>query len=285
MKNIFLHIGFHKTGTSALQEMLCRLRDSLEQCDVFYPLSFGEKLPSHADFAWMMAQRMPKWSSVPEEKKQEVVDCYLDQIRDTECPNVIISGEDFCSFQLAEIRNLRKIFSGQKVYIIAYLREPKSFIASLYSHAVRVGKFRGSFDEYLDDSSVFNIRCAAYRDRLKSWIDVFKKENMIVKEYSGNLECDFLSIFGVEIDDPPTAQRVNEGVHPVMIGIYRNFLSLDVSSQYKKILLNEIKQISKSLPKVDAFDYLASDNHKTKVESFLVKCNEQLYEDFGIDFR
>jgi len=43
MKRIFLHIGFHKTGTSALQEYLSKNREYLLKQKILYPERYDKR--------------------------------------------------------------------------------------------------------------------------------------------------------------------------------------------------------------------------------------------------
>ena len=53
-KQLILHVGFHKSGTSALQESFASQRDELQKLGVLYP-RIGNK--AHHRIAWVLAQR------------------------------------------------------------------------------------------------------------------------------------------------------------------------------------------------------------------------------------
>ncbi|MFM8329186.1 MAG: hypothetical protein ACKN80_02965, partial [Actinomycetales bacterium] len=59
MKKLIIHVGFHKSGTTALQESFHLNRKELEKHGVSYP-EFGHK--AHHRLAWSLSQKPWGWA-------------------------------------------------------------------------------------------------------------------------------------------------------------------------------------------------------------------------------
>jgi hypothetical protein len=64
-KELILHVGFHKSGTSAQQESHANQRDDLHKAGVLYP-SIGKK--AHHRVAWGLSQKPWGWKTRGAEK-------------------------------------------------------------------------------------------------------------------------------------------------------------------------------------------------------------------------
>ena len=59
-KRVVAHVGFHKTGTTALQESFAETREELKALGVTYP-DFGQK--AHHRAAWSLVGRTWGWKN------------------------------------------------------------------------------------------------------------------------------------------------------------------------------------------------------------------------------
>lgn len=187
---MYLHVGTHKTGTTALQTSLQASRQLLLDQSILYPegLYWG----GHHDIA-----RYIKNNSY-----LNLVEIFFENIN-SECQQkninkVVISSEDFFKFTRADIRrekaeiaeesleNMYKLKEvlpkGFDIKIVAYIRRQDLAIEAKYNQRV---KFKNNFtitakefrDEMMDDITL------NYDFLLDLWASVFGNENIIVRVY------------------------------------------------------------------------------------------------------
>ncbi|MEA3492183.1 MAG: hypothetical protein U9R27_09810 [Campylobacterota bacterium] len=290
MKRLFLHIGFHKTGTSALQEYLDENREKLIKNGIFYPKSHSSLFPGNVDLSWAFDKTPPSWSSVDKTNKNDIIKYYKDQIDETSCETIIISSEDFVLLdgQSDSIEKIRKFFIDYDTKIIAYVREPIEFILSLYSHAVRSRSINCSFKKYIAEK--YSFRAADYPTRLQPWIKIFGRENLIVKKYltaefvNSNLVDDFFAATGIEVEVDKTMNRSNIGIHPWLIQPYIEISSANIVEKIKVKKLRELSLLGLDLPKEDTLRYLLEKEDLEIIRNSYQVSRNRLKRDFGIEF-
>lgn len=290
MKKLFLHIGFHKTGTSSLQEYLNQKREELQAHNIFYPESFNNEFPGNVDLSWAFNKSPPVWSTVNDDNKELIFEFYRKQIDATDCDNIIISSEDFALLdtQPAIIQEIKDYFTEFDVKVIAYLRDPIDFMASLYCHAVRSRSVTYSLKKYIAED--YSFRSADYSLRLLPWARVFGKENILVKKYDTNefvnnsLVGDFFDTIGIELTVDNTLKRANVGVHPWLVGAYIQVGLSDLDEKNKQKKLREISRLGLELPKVNAAEYLLEKDDLKIVKRAYDITIKRLKRDFSLDF-
>jgi hypothetical protein len=165
---IVLHIGTHKTGTTAIQHALNADRALLRQEGIWYPheeelLSGGDQRPHHLDLARSLdVTRHPKRYN-----KQQI-----DQITRAICTGAqehattIISAEAFWrigfghpepdgsnrehlwSIKRQTIQRIRHLFAGAEAEVVVCLREHVHYVQSLYSEFLLSTQYRGSIRQF-----------------------------------------------------------------------------------------------------------------------------------------
>ncbi|OWU82249.1 hypothetical protein ATO6_22655 [Oceanicola sp. 22II-s10i] len=131
MTDVILHIGPHKTGTSAIQSYLDRHHDRLLAAGVDFPmLGRAENgFPSHRHFAALF--RMAGNELPPLGFAARVAEGV------STAPLAILSSEDFyyCSTRIAMKRVHKRI--GVPKQVIAYLRQPTGHLLSLWREGLK----------------------------------------------------------------------------------------------------------------------------------------------------
>jgi hypothetical protein len=290
VKKVILHIGFHKTGTSALQEYFSENRETLKKHGVFYPQSLNEKYSGNVDLSWVFNENAPSYAKLNPDEKIQIETFYKEQIEKTDCETVIISSEDFSLLdaQLKSIECLKSFLSGYEVTIIAYVREPMEFMFSLYSHAVRSGLLTCSFQTYI--SKHYNFRAADFALRLQSWRRIFPESSFVVKKfaskefYGGALVSDFFHSIGVDIELDMTMSRSNVGIHPWLIQSYIESVKSDVDETKKERILRKIVKLGSEFPKANAAKFLLDDEVHALITSILKPSLNKLRREYDIEF-
>jgi hypothetical protein len=186
---LFVHIGTHKTGTSALQTFFRMYRDSLEAKGVHYlNAGIGQGRAHHA-LAWsirgMHGRGMGVWDEV------------RDELAASRAPIDVISSEALWFTDPARVRDELK--DVKDLRIVVYLRRQDRYLQSLYKQAVTSGRKNdfASWRTQMGDRGDF-------LSVMRRWADAFGRQNMIVRAYERDgaridVTDDFFEVLGVSI--------------------------------------------------------------------------------------
>ena len=207
MKELYIHIGQAKTGTSMIQAFLALNRDLLNKKGLYYPL-FREELVVRDKNCAMNGNAYGMWEldrPFDQMSKEQIE--YMRQINTwfRENDRVLISEEGLWVCSAAFYKNCLSLLDERtefRLKIIVYLRRQDQRLESLWNQCVKAGTYSRSCMEFCEDRSGAE---QDYYSQLKMIADVIGKENMIVKVYDsgcfsvGNdLLEDFMSVFGFE---------------------------------------------------------------------------------------
>jgi len=199
MKKIFIHIGTHKTGTSAIQDFLVLNRKALSKQGVLYPQK------TRRDYFEIREGQ----TIVPVEKFKHY-EKLVRLVRNKD-KHVILSNEDFC-LMLDPFLVKEAIGSGVETVIICYLRRQDNFVQSYYNQKV---KHSGHYKDIMVYQPPATLD---YYELLGRWAGVFGKENIIVRPYEKqqfidqDLIVDFLTLVGLEWSG--TFKRLKKNANP-----------------------------------------------------------------------
>lgn len=238
--NIYIHIGLHKTGTTSIQTTMFENREQLRAHDVHYlgvcanhtNALFPLVRRRMSLFNW---RRLTNANSEAEgrQRNDDTDHAIRAELANVTCSRVVISGEGLSKLRKPEVVALKEKLSpfALNFRIIVYVRDPYSYINSVFQQYVRLG---WTFDEL-----AANPPLPQY-DRIETFIRVFGRENVDIRVFSedrfvgGNLIADFLSAIGVEpaLADTLKIIRANVGL-----------------SHEATLLLNEINKCHPRLPR------------------------------------
>ena len=150
-RQVILHIGTMKTGTTSIQQVFAKRRDDMLAQGAYYPNSPGAKAHELLTYAAAGGQRGPRagdafWKGIdPQVRLKQFSAEFAAEMRDVpaQANRVILSDERF-SFYLRSrehIAALRAILDPyfDRFTVVAYLRRQDSFLASRYAEQLRVG--------------------------------------------------------------------------------------------------------------------------------------------------
>jgi len=197
MKNLYLHIGAHKTGTSAIQTFLALNRNYLKGKKICYP---GNK-DVHHDIVKTFNN-----SAISGSNTKFIMDQYINQIKKSNCKTVIFSSEGFIKLAYDDILALKNYLNNFETKIVYYVRRQDERLESGYNQIIREKDRR-----YTNKISINFIHSKRshrldYYHLLSSWREIFGQENIIVRVYENEqlqdgIFQDFLNILGLELDD------------------------------------------------------------------------------------
>jgi len=289
-KKLYLHIGFHKTGTSALQEYFHNNREELLKNGVCYIKSYDTRFPANVDLSWAINDSPPPWASFNKGTSSEILAYYNKELKANVCDTIIISSEDFCLYdqQPHVVGNLKTFLNDYDVNVVAYLRDPIEFIISLYCHAIRAGAFKSDMKSYLVDH--YNFFSADYHSRLAPWLSEFGYKKLIIKKYSpkdfvnGSLIDDFFDAIGVEVEVlNPVIPISNVGTHVWLIKPYIDILNSSIDNTEKQLLLSNLNEFGKNLPRVDKANYLLDKNDIVIFNKAYKSMKKKILKEYNIE--
>ncbi len=195
MKKIFLHVGMHKTGTTAIQSAFSGFDDGKTK---YADLEFANhSIPFYTAYS-NQHQNYHIWRAAglgPEDIEAKRRSCRT-LIEDTvRCcnGNLIFSGEDISVIPMSGLLEIRDLFQNNDfaTSVILYAREPVSFMQSALQEDIKGGIFESS------------IQKPMYRARFEKFITVFGRDSIIARPFDRNtlhghnIVADFANILGV----------------------------------------------------------------------------------------
>lgn len=191
MKNIYIHIGSLKTGTTAIQHFCSKNRELLFKHGYNYLKTEGIPKASHHRLAWALAAEYG--GSIPEWYKDRCsfVKCrdeYLAEIVRGGEKDIIISSEAFCLFLLLDnplvvIQELRDSFKNFNIKIIFYVRSPMEMAKSLYNQTLKEERVT-ALRTFIDWFYCLDVRWLLLCNIIPLWEKVIGKGNIRVEYYN-----------------------------------------------------------------------------------------------------
>lgn len=199
---LYLHIGFHKAGSTTLQAFLNANAAGLAEAGLLYP-QIGREGRQDAHHALAAGLRPARADSVETARLwHEVRDLALDG-----ASRVLISSEGLDSIDPAP---LGPLLDGVPVKVICYLRELPGRMVSVYNQATKNGNSTLDFDRFY--TRELRRPRTPSAPRLKAYAALFGAENIRIRSLEpgllegGELIPDFLAAVGLGAD---AAQRLN----------------------------------------------------------------------------
>lgn len=286
-QELFIHIGFHKTGTSALQETLNDVRQRLLDENIYYPKPLC-KYSAQQELSWALFDEVPKWAD-KEYEKLSVYQHYVNDIKSKGIKTNILSSEDLSMIgdNLEKVEFIREMFADFNCKIVAYVRNPLDFLISLYHHKVRVCETTLDFKSYMKEN--LNLKVANFSHRLRFWEKIFGNKNVIVRKYdklkfvSGTLFGDFMSVVGSDFKLESEERRVNVGVHPWVSLTYRQ-ITMDetLDDLTKRKLHKQLIDISQDLPLINSARFYLTEDDLYLIEMVYKEQNKRLEKIYGM---
>ena len=201
LMKLIIHAGRMKTGTTALQEHFHLNRNLLKENGWFYPNIKGSQDPLNVD-----------WSSK------------------SQLESALLSCEHL-QFADNTIFNNIQDFSGAKdVEIVFCIREPRSWLISLYKQELATHKTSLHWVEWLIlKSNSFTLHSKDYFNSLSIPFRIVKYDDNVVSWWENFLDVNFVPY----INDYEPGQRVNQSVSWKGAEVYRLFN--DVCSEVPNI--------------------------------------------------
>ena len=212
-KQLFVHAGTPKTGTSAIQIYCSTNNERIQATGTTYP-NLGFEFPgiginrnAHFLVHTIKGADNKRDKAAEEALVNEGLEKIMAQF--DEFDKVIISDETLWNsgaFKEPRIKKLKDVCDQHDVELkfIVYLRRQDTLIQSYWAQQVKE-KSKLTFKEYIETGK-YSFFKLDYFSRLEAIASVIGKENLIVRVYEksryykGSITADFLHLIGIETD-------------------------------------------------------------------------------------
>ncbi|RJQ68728.1 MAG: hypothetical protein C4519_22810 [Desulfobacteraceae bacterium] len=198
MAKLFLHIGYPKTATTAIQDNLIINQGLLLENGILYPNS-GLHIKAHHQIPWIMNNDKRKDLSMT---LTGIMEGLRHELKIHKVGDCIISSEGFVfGTQPCDVmKYFREIFS--EIEIIIYLRNPYDWVESDYNQGVKAHRnITVTFEEFLTTLMHIRSNPLNFDKIVHKWASVFSFRCTHVRVYQGKHYCiitDFLNTVGME---------------------------------------------------------------------------------------
>jgi len=290
---LVLHVGIHKTGTSAIQAFCKENRNALIEHGILYPstgltdLSVTSTPSSEAGHRGCQGVLVTPFNQNSESMLVEIAEeaSSFDSIH-----TVLISCETFSAprvkISTSVPESLQRFFS--ETSILMYLRRQDDWAASFYKEVLCWPGRRSakSFSQFIKD---FLPEWLDYTSRVNKWSDVFGDEKLIVKSYDDrankNIIVDFFEQLGLDVTD---AQQFcfpgfnNPSLPDDLVPLMRSVNRYKMNREQRSTITNRIfHELSESEYKVDYKPVLTPRTRHSMAAKFRTM-NQSLADRFNI---
>ncbi|MCK8097400.1 MULTISPECIES: hypothetical protein [unclassified Pseudoalteromonas] len=194
-ETLYLHIGWSKTGTSAVQFQLDLQKETLKQQGILYSTQLQMNDQAHHHFALAFA---PIHGYPAKYKIPEVLDLLEQEILDNECHSALISSE-LSPFYFNNPRFQQWAKKFKKVVVIGTVRRQSDLLLSLFNQLVKDPqvRYQGRFFQM----ALNNFPRLNYFQQLNRWAQSVGKENVWVINYDDGVVETFLRLFGLMLEN------------------------------------------------------------------------------------
>lgn len=145
-RRLIIHAGFHKSGTTALQEAFDAQSEELKRAGITYP---NKNRRAHHRIAWALSEKTWGWGKRGGEKVsprewQQLVK----SINRSDENTIVISSEFFSELDGNAIRKFINAIKNRKVQVVFTLRPLVKLLGSSYQQYLKYG-IRADYEEWL----------------------------------------------------------------------------------------------------------------------------------------
>jgi hypothetical protein len=239
-KQLILHVGFHKSGTSALQESFAAQRGELAAAGILYP-NIGRK--AHHRIAWALTQKPWGWKARGGETTPfKHFSRMMRLINRSGSEKVVLSSEFFSELTRDQIQKISEATKGREVKVLFTLRPLVKLLASSYQQYLKYGT-KADYLEWLhsvlDEPGVSKVN------------PTFWKRHMhgdVVARWSESFGAQAVTVLIADESKPAFLfDSVNE-----LLGLDKGFLKAQSTGSNRSLSLEEVSlllELNRTFPK------------------------------------
>lgn len=295
-KQLLLHVGLPKTGTTAFQHYLIHHRDALEAAGTLVPATAIE---AGNYLGYCLLDRIPPLiHNRLDLSSDEVYSRICREIVNSPQPRALISCEMLSlisSDLFEEGRGLARLFEllaphSFDIRIIIYLRRQDEFLESWYNQTVKTHQFYRLYTGSIEEFAAEQMPLLDYASLLARWESFVGRSRLQVCEYRGqNLVSELIqslhlcpAVSGAESSEE---QRKNLSLSSFGVELMRhlNKYPVDKSTPAATALLCDvICRLEQQLQIRSSHALLTEDQRRSVLESCR-DSNQQIRSEYGID--
>jgi len=290
---LFLHIGYPKTGTSAIQAFLVKNKEQLKKQGCLYPQT-GRLGHAHygVSSAFGLGRHSAADASITPAKIQALLDSELKQ---SDCTSLILSSENFILSKNPKV--IGDTFSDFDIHPIVYLRRHDDWFESAYNQSVRMVQ-NPPWGTTIEGFVQLQINRKAlpfdYYELLKLWDASFPGGRLIVRPFEKeqnkpDIFADFLNAIDLSMNpgfETHLGNAGNESISSERLMIIDAIQRTNASSELKRKIVKGI--IEKNEVTSDRYTFLSptaradllkrySPSYEKVAKEFLTPPNERLF--------
>jgi hypothetical protein len=281
MKNLYLHIGIEKTGSTSIQEFLTRYNSELQKIDYHY-IGNGQSMY----FLSCLGFNRGNKDILSSNGLDNELDTFMECLIENEHKNIIISQENFWEGDPLKFKKIIKQYKNQiKFKVIIYIREQFSWFVSWYQQILKeVYTFDKSFNEWN-----YPLEYVNYLKKITNWKNVFEEKNVTVrlfeeaKEDNGLIK-DFLNSIEISNFNLSTKELnlKNESLGSASVDFLRKINSLKNKQMHDmavSFLLN-----NNPLKNEKSFKGMINASVKNRIKSHYIESNKKLAKSLSLEY-
>jgi hypothetical protein len=222
MNTVYLHIGTHKTGSTAVQAFAARFQGDLQARGLLYPEAGRPRVKRFASghhlLPWSRMEHVnwkPAWGDRAAEPVR-VWDDLREELERSACDRALISTEEFDVLDDEGVGFVAHRLEGLDVEVICYLRRLDEFLQSYYATEVLYHGETRDLDAYMQDTRT----TLDHFELVERWRRHFGQANVRIGFYAksglrnGDIVADLFEQAGIDvagIGDTKRARFVNWG--------------------------------------------------------------------------
>jgi hypothetical protein len=242
-RQLILHIGYPKTGTTALQRFWELNESFLRKNLLLYPMA-GRIHAAHYGFSYRLGLNGDTKLDVP--PLDELIGALRLEMDESGLDRALVSSEHF--IKMANPEPVRAAFEGFDVKILIYLRRHDHFFESGYGQSVLSSPSPpwdnsiGSFILHQLGAGQFSYDYLAV---LRRWAGVFGKSNLIVRAYQESREHDLCADSLLALGIPPRGElripgRLNSALSQATICAIDAVQRAGVPAAYRRAVVEKL---------------------------------------------
>lgn len=240
-KTLYLHIGWSKTGTSAVQEHMDANFDELLSRGILYSRKL--QMNDHAHHYFALAYNNVN-GYPPKYNELQVLDILDEEMNLYNCDSCIISSElSPFYFNNQKFSQWAKRFDNIKV--IATVRKQSEVVFSLFNQLVKDPQVR--YSGTIFQLTLSNLPKLNYYHHIQRWAEKVGDFNINIINYDDGVIETFLNLFELEYDKLKVKKIVNPSLPSNALRyIQRETKNIDDPLKYAQIRDSIVKKLNKS---------------------------------------
>jgi len=283
-KTIYLHIGAHRTGSTAIQAYFSGHRQDFLASGLLYPLAgIPPNLTGHHYVPWLFRRQ----KNVPA-LAADSVRTLRREIQESEADSVLISSEDLeeHSFPIGEIVKELEL-DRYRCVIVLFIRRQDDLIASAYASRVKQGRYIVSLRNFVE--AQLKRRRGDFHALLTAWRRALRHAELRTVNYSDptiasssvSALCQLLEV-AIPAESKAASRRTNISIHPIYLP-FLNFLNSAVgdSTEYRrKMIIEPLVQLSAQARRKSVRHYIIEPTQRARIMEAFQKSNAMLADEF-----